>query len=446
MKLSNVICFLLLCALFPSLSPVKAQAADEKYTVPVYLEGNYRGLVRAYDGSYFGNTYLSLTDLSAILNGTEKRFRFERVVSSADGEYFTITENQDNVLPSGADSFTERTLTASLNPYRNRLLVNGDDRKYYTHNPQNGDLYMSLTDVQLMLDFTAELMDGNLILHIGRPFVPDLNSLQAQGYFSMVDSVFLGDATTGEVLYTLNGEQAVPVASLSKLLSYLVLKDAVAAGEIQENDQVLISANAEALSLSGDGIIPMKAGNLVPFSELMEGMLVASSNESALALAEHLCGSEAEFVSRMHSTAAGLSLNTATMYNASGLPSYAEGAIPIKRQNLMSAKDLFQLTRVILDRYPAITELTSRRLSHLPDLNDYWTANSNPLVYNMAGVDGLKTGSTNRAGYCLVATLPVETRLGTRRLVLVLLGAETAEVRGQAAEILLRYGETALGR
>ena len=108
----------------------------------------------------------------------------------------------------------------------------------------------------------------------------------------------------------------------------------------------------------------------------------------------------------------------------------------------MSAEDLYRLVKIILERYPEITEITSIPLAHMPSLNDYRTANSNPLLFNMPGVTGLKTGSTNKAGYCIAAVLPVETEGETHPLVLILLGAETADLRGQAAEILLRYARS----
>ena len=251
----------------------------------------------------------------------------------------------------------------------------------------------------------------------------------------------LGDADTGELLFSYNKSTAVPVASLSKLLSYLLLMEYVDQGKASLTDMVCISDAAEAISLSGDGMIVLKAGSSVPFSELLEGMLIASSNECAVALAEHVCGSEAEFTNQMNRRAYELGFTSARMYNCSGLPSYSEDAIPVKRQNSMSAYHLFKLSGMILRDYPEIQKITSKQLSHLPSLNDYWTANSNPLVFNMEGVTGLKTGSTNRAGYCLVATMPVETEGENHMIVLVLLGAETAEIRGQAAEILLRYAE-----
>ena len=183
----------------------------------------------------------------------------------------------------------------------------------------------------------------------------------------------------------------------------------------------------------------MEAGTYVPFKELVEAMLVASSNEAALALAEHLCGSEEAFVEQMNARARELGLYSVVMYNCNGLPSYSDGNVPVKRQNLMSAADLYLLTQLILQQYPEITEITSQTLAHFPDLSDYWTANSNPLIYNMEGITGLKTGSTNKAGYCLVATMPIAAGEQTHNIILVLLGAESADIRGQASEILMRY-------
>ena len=326
-----------------------------------------------------------------------------------------------------------------LNLARNRLLVDGGDRKYYTCNPQNGDLYMSVTDVQLMLDMTFEKSGNTWTAKPNQHFIPDIKTLRDAGYFDNISSVYLADANSGEALFLWNGYSELPVASLTKLLSYYILKEGIAAGEIKASDSVRISDHAYAVSRTQDGIVPMEAGAYVPFSELMDAMLVASSNEAAIALAEHLCGSEAAFVERMNARARELGLYSALMYNCNGLPSYDGGNTPFKRQNRMSAADLFLLTQLILQQYPEITEITSTTLAHMPSLNDYWTANSNPLVYNMTGITGLKTGSTDRAGYCLVATMPVQKDGQTHNVVLVLLGAETAAVRGQAAEILLRY-------
>ena len=440
-RVATLLSLILCLASLSLLMPVYGAAANtEPYRVSVRV-GSDDFHIRAYDGSYEGNTYLSLTDLAVALAGTGKQFRFERVVSSTDGEYFSLVMGSAPSLPSGGDAAGVYQGTASVNPYRNPLYVDGAVKKYYTWNPQNGDLYMSLADVQLMLDLTmsGDPHDG-LILEPDRPFLPDPDELRKSGYFDCIDAVYLADAATGEIYYRQNSLNAVPVASLSKLLSYLVLREGMESGEISMEDTVQISANAQRLSQSGDGMVVLNAGEAKPFRELLEAMLVASSNESALALAEHLCGSEEAFVGRMNEKARELGFKTTVMYNCNGLPSFSGGSMPVKRQNRMSAEDLYRLCTLLLERYPDLTDITSVALAHMPSLNDYRTANSNPLLYNMPGVNGLKTGSTNKAGYCVAATLPVQDAAGeSHTLVLILLGAETADVRGQVAEILLRY-------
>ena len=434
-QIMAIIMVLFLCS---TMLPLQAAADGEAYAMQITVNGEQKG-VRAYNDSYEGNLYLSLTDLAAAFSGTEKRFRFERIVSSADGEYFSVSTGQTPVLGSGAGGATGNAAPVVLSLARNRLIVDGGDRKYYTYNPQNGDLFMSVTDVQLMLDMTFEKSGAAWIAKPNQHFIPDVKALRDAGYFDNISSVFLADADNGEVLFLLNGYNELPVASLTKLLSYYILREGIDAGEIKASDMVRMSDHAWDVSRTQDGIVPMEAGASVPFRELMDAMLVASSNESAIALAEHLCGSEDAFVERMNARARELGLYSATMYNCNGLPSYAGGNTPFKRQNKMSAADLFLLTQLILQRYPEITEITSTTLAHMPSLNDYWTANSNPLVYNMTGITGLKTGSTDRAGYCLVATMPAQKDGETHSVVRVLLGAETAAVRGQASEILMRY-------
>ena len=436
--------FLAVLLLLPLISaPTRAFAEVQPYAQTLIIDGA-PAEVRALDGSYERNTFLSLTDLAAVLSGTQKQFRFERVVSTADGEVFTVLRGQTAVMPSGAEGRPKQSPVVSMNLSRNRLQIDGGERKYYSFNAQDGDLYVSVTDLQLMLDLNLKReADGSFSLNTWEGFRADPFGLEQAGFFDGVGSIYLADIDTGEVLFQRNAQAAVPCASLSKLLSYVILKEAARERELNENGTVRISENAQMLSRSGDGIVPLTAGTDVPFQELLEAMLIASSNESALALAEYTCGSEAAFVERMNRRAQELGLASVTMFNCNGLPSFTGDAIPVKRQNLMSAEDLFRLSRHILKNYPEITQITSRQLAHMPHLNDYWTANSNPLVYNLEGVNGLKTGHTNRAGYCVAASMPVGREDGLHTVVLILMGAETAELRGQAAEILLRYAKTA---
>ena len=179
-------------------------------------------------------------------------------------------------------------------------------------------------------------------------------------------------------------------------------------------------------------------GRAYPFRELLAAMLLASSNECALALAEHLDGSEALFVEHMNLKARELGMESAHFYNPHGLPGYLPGAITNKSQNVMSARDLFLLCQILLRDYPEITGITRQQFGSMPSLK-YITANSNALVFNLEGCSGLKTGSTNKAGSCLVATLPVTVGGETHTAVAIVLGSEGPDNRNQAAEILLRY-------
>ncbi|MGX8721305.1 MAG: serine hydrolase, partial [Eubacteriales bacterium] len=289
--------FLAVLLLVPLLAaPTRAFAEIQPYAQTLIIDGA-PAEVRALDGSYERNTFLSLTDLAAVLSGTQKQFRFERVVSTADGEVFTVLRGQTAVMPSGAEGRPKQSPVVSMNLSRNRLQIDGGERKYYSFNAQDGDLYVSVTDLQLMLDLNLKReADGSFSLNTWEGFHADPFGLEQAGFFDGVGSIYLADIDTGEVLFQRNAQAAVPCASLSKLLSYVILKEAARERELNENGTVRISENAQMLSRSGDGIVPLTAGTDVPFQELLEAMLIASSNESALALAEYTCGSEAAFV------------------------------------------------------------------------------------------------------------------------------------------------------
>ena len=414
-----------------------AFAAPSPFSLRVMI-GDKTATVRAMQNENSGNYYLSLSDLSAVLSGTGKAFRFTYNSTAADGEFFTVDTGVSSGTNSGAGNPTEQPWISSFTPFRNRIFVNGLEHRYYTYR-DGRDLYMSLTDVQLMLDLPAELQDGGLRLYPGQHFYPDVLYLDQQGYFECFTAVLLADADTGEILYERNASDGVPIASISKLMTYLLLAEGVRDGEMSFSDRVTVSENAAALSRGADAMVTLVEGNSYPAQELLEVMLLASSNESALALAEHLAGSEAAFVDRMNRRAAELGMESAHFYNPNGLPVYLPQAITAKVQNLMSARDLFLLCRTILEESPEITRITRERYGSMPSLNNYVTANSNAVVFNLEGCNGLKTGSTNKAGSCLAATLPVTVGGETHTAVAIVLGAESADARNQATEILLRY-------
>ncbi len=427
---------LCLCALLMS-APPAAAAGPTPFSLPVRVDGAGDARVRAYEDSYAGNLYLSLSDLSRALKGTAKQFLFS--YTSKD-DSFSVTTGRPAAAADGTSAVRERGGVVYLELTRSRIFVDGGERRYYTYRRDSDkDIYMSLTDVQLMLDLTAERPDaGSVTLFPDRPFRPDPKQLESEGYFDAIGAVILGDADTGEILFSRDSRRHLPIASLSKLMSYLLLCEAAERGEISFSDDVTITTEAERISNSADGMISMSAGSSVPMQELIDAMLIASSNESAAALASHTAGSTEAFVERMNARAAELKLLTAKFYTPHGLPVYTENAVTAKLQNKMCALDMFRLCAYLLEHYPQITAVTARQYSSMKTLK-YSTANTNTLVFNLSGVSGLKTGSTDRAGYCVAVSLPVTRGGETHDLVLVLLGAETAQLRGQASEILLRW-------
>ena len=412
----------------------------QPFLITAYVGDTASG-VRAYHAGYPNNIYLSLGDLAYALDGSEKQYSIVYGSSTQDGEYHSIRTGQPAASGGTGISQTpvaERT-DVWLSIERNRIFVDGADRKYYTIREGGHDLYMSLIDLQLMLDFTIEKTgESSIRIFPDRPFEPDYLSLESEGYFAYLNSFVLGDADTGVLLCALNHGSKVSIASISKLMTYLLFKEAEQRGEVSASASVTISPAVEAVSKAGDGLIPMEAGQSVPVSELLDAMLVASSNEAASAIAEYVAGSQEKFVEKMNLRANELGLTSAEFFTPNGLPIYSDSSIPGKLQNRMNAYDLFLLCAYIMQNFPEITEITSKTYASMPTL-EYTTANSNPLLFNMPGVNGLKTGSTNRAGYCLAASVPVTSGDETHRIILCLLGAEDASERGQAAEILLRF-------
>ena len=443
---------LLSCALILLTSCGAAAHAEENtWMMPVILTayvGDGACGVRAYHAGYENNLYLSLLDLSLALDGTDRQFSFSYGKTAQDGEYHSLRfgEGYNSETNGIAQLPFDQREDVWLTFRRNRLFVDGEDRKYYTYREGGYDLFMSLIDVQLLLGCTLTKLSGTAIrIEPDRPFAPEYSALAVSGYLDTAGVFALGDVNNGTLLFGHDYMRTVSIASTTKLMTYLLTVEAIGRGEIREDTEVTISERVARLSQSADGIIKMEPGQTVTVKELLSAMLVASSNESASALAECVAGSVESFVARMNARAQELGLTTAVFYTPDGLPVYTPEVIPVKRQNCMSASDLFRLSAFIVGNYPAVTAITSQTYASLPSLK-YTTANSNPLVFNLQGVNGLKTGSTNRAGYCLVASMPVTYGNETHTLVLVLLGSEHASDRGQAAELLLRCAENEIAK
>ena len=426
--LSIVLCVVLVMSL-----GTEAFAADQVHPISVIVEqeNGTQTEIHAVYGSYEGNVYLSLRDLSGALSGSKKQYSFSYQYSDRDGEYFNIvTGNRSD------GSRGDYTGVIWLDSYRNRIVVDGKEKRYYTYR-YGRDLYMNLADILLMLDVNAEYIEENVIhFYTNEGLSVDLNRLNDEGYFDFFTGILVGDATTGEPLFYNNRLSKTCIASTTKLMTYLIIMEAVDEGKITLDDIVTIPQTAAAMSTEQDGTIEMHTGQEVPIMELIDALLIASSNESAVALATHVEGSEELFVAKMNQRAAELGLNSAEFYNSNGLPVFSRTSINMKKQNRMTAWDMFRLSSYILEHYPQITDITGLQYCTMSTL-EYTSANSNNLVFNMPEVNGLKTGSTNKAGLCLVASMPLTYQGETHNIVCVVFGAETAALRVQAAELLM---------
>lgn len=248
-----------------------------------------------------------------------------------------------------------------------------------------------------------------------------------------IKGAMLSDLITGEVLYEFNKDEQLAIASTSKIMTYLVTMDSVKNGKISLDDDVLISQRAAQTPGSKFGII---AGEKIKLSLLLSGMLVVSGNDCATAVAEHVGGSEDNFVSMMMDKAKKLGLHSAKFVNADGLPLNDDETV----QNFMSIIDLNKLVNHVLLNFPEVLEITKQKELVVPERNFRKTA-TNPILKTIEGADGLKTGYTDKAGYCLVITIPVKDKGEEFRLVGIIMGAFTEKERLEKSEELMRYGK-----
>jgi D-alanyl-D-alanine carboxypeptidase (penicillin-binding protein 5/6) len=248
-----------------------------------------------------------------------------------------------------------------------------------------------------------------------------------------INAALLGDLETGEILYEYNIDEQLAIASISKLMTYLVMKDAIAKGEISLEDDVVISGHTAATEGSKFGLL---SGETVKLDLLVKGMLVVSGNDCATAIAEHVGKTEDNFVKMMNEKAAEVGLLSASFVNPHGLPINDEET----GQNHMSASDIYKLARHILTKYPEITEVTKLSQLVVPERN-FSKAATNPILGEVEGADGLKTGYTDKAGICLVSTIPVEGKEQDFRLIGIIMGAQTHEERLDKTKTILDYGK-----
>jgi len=246
------------------------------------------------------------------------------------------------------------------------------------------------------------------------PIIPPAPEIAATSYLLM-------DADTQKVLVENNAHTPLPPASLTKIMTSYVAATELESGRVKLDDDVPISVNA--WQTPGSRMF-VREGTTVKLDDLLRGVIIQSGNDASVAVAEHIGGSESAFADMMNQQALQLGMTMTQYHNATGLPS--EG-------HQTSAWDLALLTRSLIRRFPKTYELYSHRSF---TYNDIEQPNRNRLLWRDKTVDGVKTGHTEAAGYCLVASA----KRGNMRLISVVMGTASEEARMRESQKLLSYG------
>ena len=233
----------------------------------------------------------------------------------------------------------------------------------------------------------------------------------------------LMEKETGTILCEQNAHDKREPASVTKIMTLLLVMEALDEGRIAPTDQVTVSAHAASM---GGSQVYLKEGEQMSVEELVKAVAVVSGNDAAVALAEHIAGSEEAFVARMNEKAAQLGMADTNFVNCTGLP--AAG-------HLTSAYDIALMSRALILDHPGIRAYSTIWMDTIRG-GSFQLANTNKLVRYYEGCTGLKTGSTDSALYCLSATAERE----GMELIAVVLGSPTSAQRFDAAQALLTYG------
>lgn len=245
-------------------------------------------------------------------------------------------------------------------------------------------------------------------------FMPTAPNLNATGYILL-------DATSGKIIAEKNSDQRMPPASLTKLMSLYIISAAIKNGSIHMEDKVHIST--KAWKTEGSRMF-VKVNDDVPVKDLLQGVIVASGNDATVALAEHVAGTEESFVNMMNQQAKLLGMNNSHFMDSTGLPN---------PEHYSTAHDLATLTQAYIKNFPEDYSFYSEKWF---TWNGIKQPNRNRLLWRYQYADGLKTGHTDEAGYCLVASAKKD----GMRLVSVVLGEPNDLGRTEDSMRLLTYG------
>lgn len=467
---------LVLTLIFTTCVPTSAVfAADQgnRVNMEVSVDGKKPVTVKSYYTSYKYNTYVSLEDLAWALKGSKKAFDIQK---DAEGTW-NITTGTDYTgtepVKFNGVSKDDPTINDGISFDAYDVKIDGVVRQLrlydtYENLPAEKErgIYMRLIDLGLFLgiDVTYTGTDS-MAIDSSKTFKIDLEQMDKDSYFKDLDGVYLGDVTTGEKLYGWDENNPTEIASTSKLMTLAIVLDQIAAGKMSLDETYVISDAVYQEAMSEDGTlyedrangskVQMKVGQTWSIDDLLHAMILPSANEAATALAEAVSGSEEEFVKLMNAKAAELGMTTAHFVNPHGLPHYTNSQVTGKMQNKMSAADMFKLcTYMLTTHYDATVAVTGVERHELTSLLDdgytadngyertpYVKASYETLFRNIEGLIGMKTGSTNRAGSCMVAAAKVDVEGETHIIVSVSFGGEDNRQRYESSTVLLKYGQ-----
>ena len=255
-------------------------------------------------------------------------------------------------------------------------------------------------------------------------FIPCVYAEESNKLAPNAKSAILIEASTGEILYEANSHEKLAPASMTKMMSLLLIMESIDAGVINLDDMITISSNASAM---GGSQILLETGEQMSVDDLLKGIAVASGNDAVVALAEAIGGTEENFVDMMNKRANELGLTDTNFKNCHGLDE--ENHYSSAYDMAIIARELVKHQR-ILD-YSSIYETYLRKGTP----KEIWLVNTNKLVRFKSGVDGLKTGYTDNSGYCLTATM----QKNNMRVIGVLMGEPDSNTRNNEMSGLLDY-------
>ena len=240
-------------------------------------------------------------------------------------------------------------------------------------------------------------------------------------------SALLMDMETGTVLYEKNAHEPLAPASVTKVMTMLLIMEAIDSGKIGWDDMVTAS---EAAAAKGGSQIYLKVGETMSVTDMLKSIAVSSANDCACAMAEHIAGSESAFVDRMNARAAELGMNDTHFVNCTGLDDGENAS-----EHRTSAYDIALMSRELLKNHPDIKKFTTIWMDTVRN-GTFGLSNTNKLIRFYSGATGLKTGFTSGAGYCLSATAARD----GMELIAVVMGCTTSNERTAACKAMLDYG------